>query len=159
MAARLDRQTSRVAASRGDHELFATALLLEHRADRPAVEVVNCGHLAPLAVGPSGAREVAVPSLLPLGFGALGADAPTPRQLPLVDGESLLLYTDGLTEARNASGEFYPAADRVTTHPCESPAELLAFLDHDVRDWTHHLADDVALIALTRAETAPLLAA
>ncbi|WP_051732389.1 MFS transporter [Kitasatospora phosalacinea] len=159
LAARLDRHTARSAAARGDQELFATALLLQHRASDGYVEVVNCGHLAPLALDRSGVREVSAPALLPLGFGALGEDVPAPRRLPLPAGEVLLLYTDGLTEARNASREFYPASERLSAafgpdgaddpDGAAGPAEVLAFLERDVRDWSHHLADDIALIALT----------
>ncbi|RKE17513.1 MFS transporter [Streptomyces sp. TLI_171] len=151
LAARLDRHTARSAAARGDQELFATAFLLQHRPGDPFVEVVNCGHLAPLSLGPGGALEVPVPALLPLGFGGLGADVPRPLRVPLRTGESLLLYTDGLTEARNASREFYPAAERLTAAGAGGPAALLRFLERDVRDWSHHLADDIALIALTLA--------
>lgn len=156
LAARLDRHTARSAAARGDQELFATALLLQHRAPDGHVEVVNCGHLAPLALDAAGVREVPAPALLPLGFGGLGGDAPEPRRVPLPAGEVLLLYTDGLTEARNASREFYPAAERLSAAfgpPAPAgrvgPAEVLLFLERDVRDWSHHLADDIALIALT----------
>ncbi|ROR46106.1 SpoIIE family protein phosphatase [Kitasatospora cineracea] len=149
LAARLDRHTARSAAARDDQELFATALLLQHRAADGYVEVVNCGHLAPLALGPAGVREVAAPALLPLGFGALGGDVPVPGRVPLPAGEALLLYTDGLTEARNASREFYPAAERLSAFGAGGPAAVLSFLERDVRDWSHHLADDIALIALT----------
>ncbi|MFI1519966.1 SpoIIE family protein phosphatase [Kitasatospora cineracea] len=149
LAARLDRHTARSAAARDDQELFATALLLQHRAADGYVEVVNCGHLAPLALGPAGAREVAAPALLPLGFGALGGDVPVPGRVPLPAGVALLLYTDGLTEARNASREFYPAAERLSAFGAGGPAAVLSFLERDVRDWSHHLADDIALIALT----------
>ncbi|MFF4342259.1 MFS transporter [Kitasatospora sp. NPDC001540] len=161
LAARLDRHTARSAAARGDEELFATALLLQHRVPDGYVEVVNCGHLEPLALGPApaGVREAAAPALLPLGFGALGADVPVPRRVPLPAGEVLLLHTDGLTEARNASREFYPAAERLSAAfgPAGpgSPAEVLAFLERDVRDWSHHLTDDIALIALTPERSGP----
>ncbi len=152
LAARLDRQLARLAAARGDEELFATALLLQHRDGIEQVEVVNCGHLAPLRVGPDGVRATPVPALLPLGLGALGlGPAPAPTPLPLPGGSALLLHTDGLSEARNSSGEFYPLGERLSVLRAADPGRLIAGLASDVRDWTHQLSDDIALIALTRA--------
>ncbi|MCF2527005.1 PP2C family protein-serine/threonine phosphatase [Yinghuangia soli] len=163
LAVRLDRQMARDAADRGDEELFATALLLQHAGTGDLVHVVNCGHLAPLAVSEEGVCEIAVPSLLPLGFGSLGLASPgdgpggrrrtgrpRPVPVPLADGATLILHTDGLNEARNASGEFYPVAERLAAAATTSPDDLLRHLERDVRDWTHHLADDIAVIALTR---------
>ncbi|MFJ5884555.1 PP2C family protein-serine/threonine phosphatase [Kitasatospora cineracea] len=152
LAARLDRQLARLAAARGDEELFATALLLQHRDGIDQVEVVNCGHLAPLRVGPDGVRATPVPALLPLGLGALGLDpVPAPTPLALPGGSALLLHTDGLSEARNSSGEFYPLGERLSVLRAADPGRLIAGLAADVRDWTHQLSDDIALIALTRA--------
>ncbi|MGW4804865.1 MFS transporter [Kitasatospora sp. NPDC004272] len=152
LAARLDRQLSRLAAARGDEELFATALLLQHRDGVDQVEVVNCGHLAPLRVGPDEVLTTPVPALLPLGLGALGlGPAPVPTPLALPDGSALLLHTDGLSEARNSSGEFYPLDERLSVLRAADPGRLVRGLAEDVRDWTHQLSDDIALIALTRA--------
>ncbi|MFF4338983.1 MFS transporter [Kitasatospora sp. NPDC001540] len=152
LAARLDRQLTRLAAARGDEELFATALLLQHRDGGTRVEVVNCGHLAPLRVGPDGVRTTPVPALLPLGLGALGlGPAPVPTPLALPGGSALLLHTDGLSEARNSSGEFYPLGERLSVLRAADPGRLVHRLAEDVRDWTHQLSDDIALIALTRA--------
>lgn len=151
LVARLDRQMVRAAAARDDDELFATALVLQHPGGSGPAEVVNCGHLAPLAVGPAGIREPAVPALLPLGFATLGEGAPVPAPVDLVAGETLVLHTDGLSEARNASGEFYPLTERLAQAPATGPEDAVRFLEADVRDWTHHLADDIAVIALTRA--------
>ncbi|GAA1089199.1 PP2C family protein-serine/threonine phosphatase [Kitasatospora arboriphila] len=117
LVARLDRQAVRAAAARGDDELFATALVLEHRGGS-TVDTVNCGHLAPLAVGPAGAREVDVPALLPLGLGALGSGAaPAATRIAVQDGETLVLHTDGLSEARNSSGEFYRSPNASPRRP------------------------------------------
>ncbi|MBO1332833.1 MFS transporter [Streptomyces sp. VRA16 Mangrove soil] len=153
LAARLDRQLVRAAAARGDEELFATALLFQHGPDGDTVDLVNCGHLAPLAVSARSVREIAVPALLPLGFGVLGDDRPRPDTVRLAPDETLLLHTDGLSEARNSSGEFYPLAQRLEGAAGAEPGALVSHLDRDVHDWTHHLADDIAVLALTR-ETA-----
>nr|WP_078506407.1 MFS transporter [Streptomyces sp. SID8379] len=152
LAARLDRQLVRAAGARDDEELFATALLLQHGTAGDAVELVNCGHLAPLAVSGRQVREITVPALLPLGFGLLGDDSPRPATVPLDPEETLLLHTDGLSEARNSSGEFYPLAERLQVATGTEPGALVTHLDRDVHDWTHHLTDDIAVVALTHEE-------
>ncbi|GHG13821.1 SpoIIE family protein phosphatase [Streptomyces hydrogenans] len=149
VAASLDRQVRRAALARGDEELFATALLLQHSGPSQDLHVVNCGHLAPLEVGPARTRELDVPAVLPLGFGLLdAAGAVRPHQVSLDPGATLLTHTDGLSEARNSSGEFYPLAERLVSVGRHTPDDLVRHLDDDVRDWTHHLADDIAVIAL-----------
>ncbi|WP_327659367.1 MULTISPECIES: SpoIIE family protein phosphatase [unclassified Streptomyces] len=157
LAARLDRQVLRAAATREDEELFATALLLQHDGpgqDARDLHVVNCGHLTPLEVTPAGVTEIDVPTLLPLGFGTLGSGAPlTPHTVRLGAGATLVAHTDGLSEARNPTGEFYPLTEGLTRAPYGTPEHLVCHLDAGVRDWTHHLADDIAIIALCPAET------
>ncbi|MFB7365130.1 MFS transporter [Streptomyces hydrogenans] len=149
VAASLDRQVRRAALARGDEELFATALLLQHSGASRDLHVVNCGHLAPLEVGPARTRELDVPAVLPLGFGLLdAAGAVRPHRISLDPGATLLTHTDGLSEARNSSGEFYPLAERLVSVGRHTPDDLVRHLDDDVRDWTHHLADDIAVIAL-----------
>ncbi|MFD4370456.1 MFS transporter [Streptomyces sp. NPDC058486] len=149
VAACLDRQVQRAALARDDEELFATALLLQHGGPAEDLQAVNCGHLAPLEVGPERTRELHVPAVLPLGFGLLdAAGAVRPHRVALDPGATLLTHTDGLSEARNSTGEFYPLAERLAAAGPRTPDDLVRHLDDDVRDWTHHLADDIAVIAL-----------
>ncbi|MFE9742241.1 PP2C family protein-serine/threonine phosphatase [Streptomyces sp. NPDC006477] len=153
LVARLDRHLSRAALTRQDGELFATALLLEHSDGADHLNAVNCGHPFPVMIGPGRHRvqEVEVPALLPLGCGLLAPEAlpaPTPVELPR--DTMLLLYTDGLSEARDASGTFYPVTERLRDLPAGDPGALVAHLVDDVMRWTHRLSDDVTLVVLTR---------
>src|SRR6478752_2544717 len=87
-----------------DDEEFVTALLLQVT-DRGHVTLVNCGHPHPLLITcHDGASLVDLPSGLPLGLGR-SFEAVT---VPWTPGDRLLLYTDGLSEARDARGEFLP---------------------------------------------------
>lgn len=157
LAARLDRHLARAALSRQDGELFATALLLEHREGSGHLDVLNCGHLPPLAVGPGHqVREVQLPALLPLGFGGLDPDTiPSPVRVSLAEDTVLLLHTDGLSEARNAAGVFYPVIPRLRTAPTIRPRDLITHLMTGLAQWTHRSGDDIALIALTRSHEPP----
>ena len=83
-------------------EDFATALVVD--VSRPGhVTVVSCGHPPPVLVKPDGrAQYVETPPGLPLGLGA----TPESVTVPWDAEDRLLLYTDGLSEARDGLGEF-----------------------------------------------------
>ncbi|MGW4381250.1 PP2C family protein-serine/threonine phosphatase [Kitasatospora sp. NPDC004531] len=152
LAAQLDRQVRRAAERLGDGELFVTAVLLQHDRLTGRFELVNRGHLAPLVVGPGTVATVRCAEDLPLGLGHLGAGpTPEPTPVPLPPGHSLLLHTDGVTEARDGDGAFYPLTARLGTLPITDPDTLVAFLDQDVRRHAGALSDDVAVLALRAA--------
>jgi hypothetical protein len=87
-----------------EDEDFATALLVD-ASDPDRLVVVSCGHPEPVLVKPDGAALFleTVPCL-PLGLGE-EYEAVT---VPWSEGERLLMYTDGLSEARDDTGEFLP---------------------------------------------------
>jgi serine phosphatase RsbU (regulator of sigma subunit) len=152
LVARLDRHLARAALARRDGELFATALLLEYPEGADRLSAVNCGHPFPVLIGPGHrVREVEVPALLPLGCGLLAPGTlPVPTRVELPSETALLLFTDGLSEALDASGTFYPFTERLSGLPAEDLDVLLARVMDDLMRWTHRLSDDVALIALAR---------
>ncbi|NEC93024.1 PP2C family protein-serine/threonine phosphatase, partial [Streptomyces sp. SID12501] len=90
---------------------------------------------------------------LPLGLGELAVLGPADRvgQWAFPAGSTLLLYTDGLSEARDAAGVFYDPADRLRGRVFPGPDELLDALSSDVRRYTGGGAsDDMALLAVGR---------
>ncbi|MDH6438447.1 serine phosphatase RsbU (regulator of sigma subunit) [Streptomyces sp. SAI-144] len=120
------------------------------------LEVVNCGHAPPLLVRESGtvvAVEPAHPAP-PLGLRALTHETPSLQVLAFADGDQLLLYTDGVTEARNHSREFYPLAEGLARHVSDEPAGTLTALHDELL--THvggRLHDDAALLLLRKPAT------
>ncbi|MGW1211608.1 PP2C family protein-serine/threonine phosphatase [Streptomyces sp. NPDC002499] len=141
-----------------DGDRFATAALVGFPADDPcAVDVLLFGHEPPLLVGPDGVRPVPPGDGLPLGLGELAVDGPpSVRRVPLAPGETLLLTTDGVTEARDGDGEFYPlAADvarAVAADPrTAEPRRLVAFVrDRTLRHCGGRLVDDTTVFAVRR---------
>ncbi|GJF34632.1 membrane protein [Kitasatospora sp. NE20-6] len=151
LADQLDRQVLRDAAEGDDDELFVTAVLLQHRPEGLLVELVNRGHLDPLLLTPAGVRPVRCPECLPLGLGHLGGESSAPVAVELPPGHTLLLHTDGVSEARDANGEFYPLTERLTGLGSTDPAVVVDFLDRDVRLHAGSLGDDLAVLALSPA--------
>ncbi|MEU8471109.1 PP2C family protein-serine/threonine phosphatase [Streptomyces sp. NPDC029006] len=117
------------------------------------LEVVNCGHAPPLLISASGeVRAVeSAPPAPPLGLRALSGQAPGLQRLPLAVGDQLLLYTDGVTEARDHTRAFYPLAEGVTRHVSEEPARTLTALhDELLAHVGGRLHDDAALLLLRK---------
>jgi serine phosphatase RsbU (regulator of sigma subunit) len=113
VADRLDAGLSR---RWGQYEEFVTALLVEIDPDRGKLTILNCGHPPPILIsgadGEVTVLEVRAPAP-PLGLITLGSDAGAKEVYRFEPNDQLLLYTDGVTEARDASREFYPLDDRV----------------------------------------------
>ncbi|WP_258314900.1 PP2C family protein-serine/threonine phosphatase [Streptomyces sp. Act143] len=149
------------ALGRDDGDRFATAVLIGFPDDEPgAVDVVVFGHEPPLAVGPHGVRQLPVGTGLPLGLGELSDDGPPPVQrVPFADTETLLLTTDGVTEARDADGAFYPLAAEVARAVAADPRaaeprRLVALVrDGTLRHSGGHLADDTTVFAVRRSDS------
>ena len=112
VAYRLDAGLSR---RWGQYEEFVTALLAEIDPDRGKLTILNCGHPPPILISPEDGvtvLEVRAPAP-PLGLLTLGSDAGAKEVFTFKPNDQLLLYTDGVTEARDASREFYPLDERV----------------------------------------------
>jgi serine phosphatase RsbU (regulator of sigma subunit) len=134
-------------------ECFVTAALFDVPDDRPALRVVNRGHPPPLLIHDGTVAEL-YPSrpAPPLGLGELAPGGHDLETFPFGSGDVLLLYTDGVIEARDAHGGFYPLADRLSAWAWNDPADLVRRLHDDLRAHTGGpLADDVAVIAVERS--------
>lgn len=119
IAARLDRLVADL-KGQGHREEFVTAQLIDIPRGRGAgaeFSIVSCGHPPALLLRCGGASFLdSVPPAPPLGLLDLADGAcPRPCIYDARAGDMVLLYTDGVTEARSATGAAYPLAERAAT--------------------------------------------
>ncbi|MET8172694.1 PP2C family protein-serine/threonine phosphatase [Streptomyces clavifer] len=155
VAQRLERALAREGSRRGgldSMEGFVTAVLAEIPVGAGVVRIVNRGHPEPILLHADGALEVLAPTApaLPIGMD-LGVWPDRSDEWELPAGATLLAFTDGLSEARDADGVFYDPAARLRGRIFPGPEELLSALTDDVRLHTGGRAtDDLALLAVGR---------
>jgi sigma-B regulation protein RsbU (phosphoserine phosphatase) len=128
---------------------FLTLFAAVHDVRSGSLEYVNAGHMPPLVASGTGVRELARGGL-PLG---LVDDARhEAHRVPLGPSDLLFAFTDGLTEARDDSGEFLGTervAATLALRPLARPQEqlravtdaLIAFAGEDAA------RDDLTLLA------------
>ncbi|GAA2746582.1 MULTISPECIES: PP2C family protein-serine/threonine phosphatase [Kitasatospora] len=115
---------------------------------------VNCGHPPPLLIRDGHVLPDALRrrSQLPLGFGLYDGDLAATHRARLQPGDRLLIYTDGVTEARSAGGELFGEqrlVDTIVQHMATGdPApEALRRLIHGLMDHqAHRLRDDATIV-------------
>jgi phosphoserine phosphatase RsbU/P len=121
------------------------------------VEIANAGHCAPVVVRARGSLELLETSGLPLGL-AVPADPASrysSQRVVLREGDLLVVYTDGLTEAANAGDDEY-GTDRLLSllGHCrgEGPRDLVAKCLADVVAFLdgREPGDDLTILALGR---------
>lgn len=131
---------------------FASLFYMEVEPDSNAVRLLNAGHLPPL-VGREGRVDTLSRGAPALGL--TGKSRYAEDQVQLEPGDILVLYSDGLTEARNEEGEFFGDARLKRLIPrlralsaSTAGARLLAEIDDFVGDAIP--SDDLSVIILKR---------
>ncbi|MFE7901716.1 PP2C family protein-serine/threonine phosphatase [Streptomyces sp. NPDC057424] len=146
----LGERLERSVARELEGEKFVTAILAEIGTAHEAV-LLSYGHPAPMVVRGDGTVDFPQPHsfALPLGLGVHGSDSPKPYRVAFAPGDQLLLYTDGVTEARDETGRFYPVGER--THLLKD-ADAHRALETLREDLAQHSAgpphDDAAMLLL-----------
>lgn len=149
---------NRLMLSRGESGMFATGFLA--RLDRATLEFhyTNAGHNHPLVIRADGRIEVLHHGGLLLGvFEDIGLEEGV---VTLAPGDRVVLYTDGVTEARSPAGEFFGEErleEELRALPAALSAEEIAVaLRETVRTFsgTDDLEDDMTVVVLRVPERA-----
>ena len=132
---------------------YAAAVFLKFRPNEDLVDFVNCGHLPPLLVLPGSGQ----PQPLATGDPIIGAREDYAYRAEAVTvplGALVVIYTDGLVEARSPGGEMF-GEERlqrfVVRHANLEPADLChALLDEVARFTGGDMADDMTVAVFKR---------
>ncbi len=138
-------------------EEFVTAVLAQIDTDGSQVEILNCGHPPPLLVRDGEVTAAEPPEAsLPLGLGTLNPVARETCPIPFKDGDRLFFYTDGISEARDKQGTFYPLEQSWAFLKSQDLGLALDRLSEDVlRHVGHALLDDAAMLLIGRGRPLP----
>jgi sigma-B regulation protein RsbU (phosphoserine phosphatase) len=143
----LDHMDRTVARAAETDEDFVTAVLVQ-LTDAGQVTVTNAGHPAPILLSPAGAVWLEPNRVRPpLGLGGT-AEA---LSLTMAPADRLLLYTDGLTEARDPRARrFYSPGQIVqTVSEVATVGDAVTALRDGVLAWSGGaLHDDIALVLI-----------
>lgn len=116
------------------------------------VDFTNAGHVAPLVISKGGVKQLTMTDMV---VGLFSQAQYRNQSVTLEQGDSLVLFTDGVTEAENESEEqlgLDPVATLVSTlHGMPAP-EVLATIEAQVQRFCGDApsTDDVTMFALTR---------
>lgn len=139
-----------------DSTMFATIFLAIVDTRTGAMTYCDGGHCTPLILSAGGVRELDTTKHLPVGIfdDLLYED----DEAMLAEGETLLLYTDGITEAENHRGEWYSMErlrEELGLLGSQSPMELTESLVNAVTRFAekHPQSDDIAIMALQHVGT------
>lgn len=104
---------------------YVTATLAELHLPTGTYRKISAGHPSELLLRDAHlVKELEAPTALPLGLGHLTDLPPQTATETLQPGDSLLLYTDGVVEARTHTGDFF-GTDRLTAFVTRALADQL----------------------------------
>lgn len=146
-------QAREAAAQLGEQfgdDTYVTGLLIELDPRTGTGTVINAGHHPPVRLRDGETHTVDVPPDTPLG---MFADTRyRSHALSMAAGDRLLLYSDGITEARNREGEPFGTgrvAALLRRLHAQPPAELVRRLTTEVRSHSGaELRDDATVVCL-----------
>jgi GAF domain-containing protein len=125
----------------------------------PEATVVAAGHPLPLLVSEEGIREVGLPGSL---LGALEEPDWSPVRFTVSRGEKLVIYTDGIVEARRSKERFGRERLRSLLDRVADPAEIVRRVGTAIDDFAETIQDDAAFVVMRREsgaeEPAPMAA-
>jgi len=135
-----------------ERQVFVTGVIARYHLAEGTFEIVSAGHLPALVCAAGSVREEGDSTGPLLGVVADGVWAS--RRGALAPGDWLAFYTDGITEARNASGDML-GTEGLAAGLCERPQEVaqtVAAQGIEIAERWHggHVDDDLSMLVLRR---------
>jgi sigma-B regulation protein RsbU (phosphoserine phosphatase) len=133
--------------------MFVTAVYAVLDMAKYELTYTNAGHNPPLWIKCDG--DVERLKRTGVALGAAEEVTYTQRVIPLEKDDSLLLYTDGLTESFDNNGEFF-GEDRlmeaIQSNLCSSASDLLDIVERSLLNFAQDMppADDLTMLVLRR---------
>ena len=148
----LGGEVNRILNRDGLPNRFATLVYLEITPESGHVRLLNAGHMPPLVVRHTHVEEMLTGSIA---LGMVAAAAFAEQDVDLQPEDMLVVYSDGITEAMNATEEFFgderlraAALAAPSATAAQAGAGILDAVDAFVGDATVH--DDISLAILKR---------
>jgi sigma-B regulation protein RsbU (phosphoserine phosphatase) len=116
------------------------------------IDFANGGHVWPLVIGANGVQTLTSTDMV---VGLFANATYRNQSVALAPGDSLVMFTDGVTEAENAAEEqlgLEPVAEMLRTMHGSAAARILEAIDERVLTHTGDVpaGDDVTMLAVTR---------
>lgn len=136
-----------------DGDRFVTMNLVVLNSQSQEIEIINAGHMWPLLRRSSDTLEVLGVEQMGVPLGVIEGGQPGLATISLNPGDSIVMFTDGITEAMNANGEQYGTNrihDKVRL-PCSDLFSMCQRAIDDVLGFIgDHKADDMCLVGIRR---------
>ena len=136
-------------------EMFCCAALLDIDFDRRVLRVWNGGLPDGYLVHADGSRTALRSRHLPLGVLPAAKFDSHCETLPLLDGDRLLLLSDGVVESRNARDELFGEARLLELLDSAAPDRLFDHIEQALAAFHGQAQDDVSLVEVSLGEVPP----
>lgn len=131
--------------------VFTSMVVITYDLDAGSLQYTNAGHLPPLLWRHQTQSIEWLTSTGPA-IGLMNAPSYRSERVDMEPGDVMILYTDGLVEARNRAGDEFDIqrlASFITDHHEKSAQALVAELNHTLHAFTEGcLVDDLTLLVL-----------
>jgi sigma-B regulation protein RsbU (phosphoserine phosphatase) len=150
--ARVIERVNRALAEIADDGMFVTLVYVTIDLRRNTIRFCNAGHTTPLLRRGDEVLSLEFDRARCMPVGVLPTLQCDEVEVPLIPGDVLLLYTDGIIEARSMKGEFY-GQDRLVEAVIAAPSTARGLLDQVLADVDGFVeaapqADDQTVVSL-----------
>ncbi|HEX6811259.1 MAG TPA: fused response regulator/phosphatase [Planctomycetota bacterium] len=153
---RIVREVSDALARQNPRDMFVTLLCAIYDPREGVVSCASAGHPSPVLL--SATRPPELPVAKPAGLAGLAVGLQVPcTKIALGKGETLVLYSDGVTEAFDTSGQLF-GEEGLVAHLAASPGRTARETVDGIAGAIRRFAgaepqsDDIAILAVRRAE-------